>query len=102
MRQYTERIALVYWTLVQYKKLIGTLFETSRVIGPRRRVRKQFVSCSSRPWVRVLSEKIGKVPRKPCPNLQGVASVLKLLAQHGLNPKASQLKTDDIVDMSLC
>jgi hypothetical protein len=50
----------------------------------------------------VLSEKIGKVPRKPCPNLQGVASVLKLLAQHGLNPKAAQLKTEDIVDMSLC
>ena len=61
MRQYTERIALVYWTLVQCKKLIGTLFETSRVIGPRRRVRKQFVSCSSRPWVRVSLEKIGKV-----------------------------------------
>jgi hypothetical protein len=60
------------------------------------------VSCSSRPWVRVLLEKIGTVPRKPCPNLQGVASVLKLLGQHGLNPKASQLKTDDIVDISLC
>ena len=28
--------------------------------------------------------------------------MLKLLVQHGLNPKASQLKTDDIVDMSLC
>jgi hypothetical protein len=28
--------------------------------------------------------------------------VLKLLVQHGLNPKASQLTTDDIVDMSLC
>ena len=28
--------------------------------------------------------------------------MLKLLVQHGLNPKAAQLKTDDIVDMSLC
>jgi hypothetical protein len=105
MRPYTERIALVYWTLVQCKKLIGTLFGTNRVIVPRRRAREQFFSCSSRPWVRVLLEKIGKVPRKPRPNLQGVASVLKLLAklgQHGLNPKASQLKTEDIVDMSLC
>jgi hypothetical protein len=28
--------------------------------------------------------------------------VLKLLVQHGLNPKAAQLKREDIVDMSLC
>lgn len=28
--------------------------------------------------------------------------MLKLLVQHGLNLKASQLKTEDIVDMSLC
>jgi hypothetical protein len=28
--------------------------------------------------------------------------VLKLMIQHGLNPKAAQLKPDDIVDMSLC
>jgi len=43
-----------------------------------------------------------KLPRKPCPTLQGVASVLKLMAQHGINPKASQLKPENVVDMSLC
>jgi ABC-type nitrate/sulfonate/bicarbonate transport system substrate-binding protein len=47
-------------------------------------------------------QRVDGLPRKPCPNLQGVGSVLKLLVQHGLNPKAAQLKTDDIVDMSLC
>jgi ABC-type nitrate/sulfonate/bicarbonate transport system substrate-binding protein len=47
-------------------------------------------------------QRVDDLPRKPCPNLQGVASVLKLLVQHGLNPKAAQLKTEDIVDMSLC
>jgi hypothetical protein len=47
-------------------------------------------------------QRVDGLPRKPCPNLQGVASVLKPLVQHGLNPKASQLKTEDIVDMSLC
>jgi ABC-type nitrate/sulfonate/bicarbonate transport system substrate-binding protein len=47
-------------------------------------------------------QRVDGLPRKPCSNLQGVASVLKLLVQHGLNPKASQLKTDDIVDMSPC
>jgi NitT/TauT family transport system substrate-binding protein len=41
-------------------------------------------------------------PRKPCPTLPGIASVLKLMAQHGLNPKATELKPEDIADMSLC
>jgi NitT/TauT family transport system substrate-binding protein len=41
-------------------------------------------------------------PRKPCPSLPGIASVLKLMAQHGLNPRAAELKPEDIADMSLC
>jgi ABC-type nitrate/sulfonate/bicarbonate transport system substrate-binding protein len=41
-------------------------------------------------------------PRKPCPSLPGIASVLKLMAQHGLNPKAAALKAEDIADMSVC
>ena len=43
-----------------------------------------------------------ELPRKPCPTLAGVASVLKLMAQHGLNAKAAQLKPEDVLDMSLC
>ena len=42
------------------------------------------------------------LPRKPCPTLKGTALVLKLMAQYGINPKAAQLQTDDVVDMSLC
>ncbi|HTM08987.1 MAG TPA: ABC transporter substrate-binding protein [Verrucomicrobiae bacterium] len=42
------------------------------------------------------------LPRKPCPSLEGIASVLKLLAMHGINPKASQLKPEDVADMSVC
>ncbi len=30
------------------------------------------------------------IPRKPCPSLPGIASVLKLMAQHGINPKADR------------
>jgi len=41
-------------------------------------------------------------PRKPCPSLPGIASVLKLMAQHGLNAKAAELKPQDIADVSLC
>jgi NitT/TauT family transport system substrate-binding protein len=47
-------------------------------------------------------ERIDGLPAKPCPNIPGVESVLKLLSQHGLNPKASQLKSEDIVDSTLC
>jgi NitT/TauT family transport system substrate-binding protein len=45
---------------------------------------------------------VDDLPRKPCPSVPGMASVIKLMAQHGLNPKAAQLKPEDVVDMSLC
>jgi ABC-type nitrate/sulfonate/bicarbonate transport system substrate-binding protein len=45
---------------------------------------------------------IGALPRRPCPSLEGVNSMLRLMAQHGLNPKAAQTKTEDVVDMSFC
>jgi hypothetical protein len=34
--------------------------------------------------------------------MEGVASVLKLMVQHGLNAKASQVRPEDIADMSVC
>jgi NitT/TauT family transport system substrate-binding protein len=42
------------------------------------------------------------ISRKPCPSLPGIASVLRLMTQHGINPKAADLKPEDIADMSLC
>jgi hypothetical protein len=42
------------------------------------------------------------LPKKPCPSLEGIASVLKLMAQHGINPKAALLKPEDVADMSVC
>jgi NitT/TauT family transport system substrate-binding protein len=45
---------------------------------------------------------VGELPKKPCPSMEGVASVLKLMVQHGLNAKAGQLKPEEIVDMSIC
>ena len=47
-------------------------------------------------------QRVDGLPAKPCPSIPGIQSVLKLLVQHGLNPKASQLKTEDIADSSLC
>ena len=45
---------------------------------------------------------IAALPRRPCPSMEGVASMLKLMAQHGLNAKAAQVKAEEIVDMSYC
>ena len=45
---------------------------------------------------------VAGLPKQPCPSMEGVVSVLKLMAQHGLNAKASQVKPEDIVDMSFC
>ena len=45
---------------------------------------------------------VAELPKKPCPTIDGVASVIKLMAQHGLNAKAAQMKPEDLVDMSYC
>jgi NitT/TauT family transport system substrate-binding protein len=45
---------------------------------------------------------IAALPRRPCPSMPGVAAMLKLMAQHGLNAKASQVKAEELVDLSYC
>jgi NitT/TauT family transport system substrate-binding protein len=45
---------------------------------------------------------VGDLPKKPCPTMEGIASVLKLMVQHGLNAKAAQVKPEEIADLSLC
>ena len=42
------------------------------------------------------------LPRRPCPSTEGIVAMLKLMAQHGLNPKASQMKPEEVADMSYC
>jgi NitT/TauT family transport system substrate-binding protein len=45
---------------------------------------------------------IGELPKRPCPTLEGIASVLRLMVQHGLNTKALQLKPEEVADLSVC
>jgi NitT/TauT family transport system substrate-binding protein len=45
---------------------------------------------------------IGELPKRPCPSMEGVANALKLMAQHGLNAKAAQLKPEEVADLTLC
>ena len=45
---------------------------------------------------------VAELPKMPCPSMEGVASMIKLMVQHGLNAKAAQVKAEDLVDMSYC
>ncbi|HEX2225660.1 MAG TPA: hypothetical protein VHM64_00865, partial [Candidatus Binatia bacterium] len=45
---------------------------------------------------------VAALPKRPCPSMEGMASMLKLMAQHGLNPKAAQVKPEDLADLSYC
>jgi NitT/TauT family transport system substrate-binding protein len=45
---------------------------------------------------------IAAMPRRPCPSTEGIVAMLKLMAQHGLNAKAAQIKPEEIADMSYC
>ncbi|MBM4260447.1 MAG: ABC transporter substrate-binding protein [Deltaproteobacteria bacterium] len=45
---------------------------------------------------------IAALPRRPCVSMEGMNSMLRLMAQHGLNPKAAQTKAEDLADVSFC
>ena len=45
---------------------------------------------------------VAALPRRPCPSVEGMNAVTKLMAQHGVNTKAAQLKSDDQLDLSFC
>lgn len=45
---------------------------------------------------------VEELPKKPCPTMEGVASVLKLMVQHGLNAKAAKVKPEEIADLTPC
>lgn len=45
---------------------------------------------------------VEEFPRNICPTTAGVRSILKLMVELGINPKAAALKTDDVIDLSLC
>lgn len=45
---------------------------------------------------------IGALPKRPCPSPEGMNAVVRLMVQHGINPKAAQLKAEEQLDMSFC
>ena len=45
---------------------------------------------------------VEELPRNICPTLTGVRTIVKLMAELGINAKAAQIKSDDVVDVGLC
>ena len=45
---------------------------------------------------------VEELPRNICPTVPGVRSVLKLMVELGINAKAAQVKSEDVVDLALC
>jgi ABC-type nitrate/sulfonate/bicarbonate transport system substrate-binding protein len=47
-------------------------------------------------------ELLEEFQRRPCPKIEAVANPLRLMARYGLNPKAAQIRAQEVVDMSVC
>jgi len=45
---------------------------------------------------------VGALPKRPCPSIEGMKAVIKLMAQHGINAKAAQLNAEEQLDLSFC
>jgi NitT/TauT family transport system substrate-binding protein len=45
---------------------------------------------------------VEELPRSICPTVPGVRSIVKLMAELGINPQAAQIRADDIVDLTVC
>ena len=50
----------------------------------------------------VYGELVEELPRNICPTLPGIRSIMKLMAEFGINPKAAQLKAEEVVDLTIC
>jgi ABC-type nitrate/sulfonate/bicarbonate transport system substrate-binding protein len=48
------------------------------------------------------SDLVEDLPRSICPTVPGVSSIMKLMVEMGINPKAANLKVEDVVDLTLC
>jgi ABC-type nitrate/sulfonate/bicarbonate transport system substrate-binding protein len=45
---------------------------------------------------------VEEMPRSICPTVSGVRSIMKLMVELGINPRAAQLRAEDVVDLTLC
>ncbi len=50
----------------------------------------------------VYAELVEELSRNICPTVTGIRSIMKLMAEFGINAKAAQLKVEELVDLTLC
>ena len=50
----------------------------------------------------VYADLVEDLPRSICPTVPGVRSIMKLMVDLNINPKAAQVKVEDVVDLTLC
>ena len=50
----------------------------------------------------VYADLVEDLPRSICPTVPGVRSIMKLMTDLGINPKAAQVKVEEVVDLTLC
>lgn len=50
----------------------------------------------------IYTDLLEDLPRSICPSVPGVRSIAKLMTELGINPKAAQVKVEDVVDLTLC
>lgn len=74
---------------VNKKSVVQTMIKQLRIATPER----------AEPFYAQLVEEL---PRNICPTTAGVSSILKLMAELGINPKAAGLKAEDVIELGLC
>jgi NitT/TauT family transport system substrate-binding protein len=50
----------------------------------------------------VYADLVEDLPRSICPTLPGVRSIAKFMTEYGINPKAAQVKIEEVVDLTWC
>jgi ABC-type nitrate/sulfonate/bicarbonate transport system substrate-binding protein len=48
------------------------------------------------------AELVEELPRSICPTVPGVKSIMQLMSELGINPKAAHLRVEDVVDLTSC
>jgi ABC-type nitrate/sulfonate/bicarbonate transport system substrate-binding protein len=71
------------------KSVLQTMVKQLRIATPER----------AEPFYAQLVEEL---PRNICPTTSGVRSILKLMADLGINPKTAGMKAEDVIDLGLC
>ncbi len=93
--QMVERVARANVDAVNYIRNPGNKKSVLQIMAKNLKVSPERIEAA---YLDIVEE----LPRNICPTVPGVRSVLKLMVELGINPKAAQVKSEDVVDLALC